>query len=105
MVFYVLYKLLILVAFGYLTFRRVDRPDCYVSDDSDKPSCVRNSPNDINVTYEYMFVIMVTFWLAIIQIVVFIPSMNNSIAKSILFLLFVPEVCLFIFLAIIVFSR
>ena len=66
MVFYVLYKLIILVAFGYLTFRRVDRPDCYVSDESDKPSCVRNSPNDINVTYEYMFLIMVTFWLAII---------------------------------------
>ena len=80
MVIYALYKLIILVIFGYLTFRRVDRPDCYVAEENDKPLCHRTSPNDINVTYEYMFVITVTFWLTILQIIVFIPSIKSSLA-------------------------
>ena len=57
LVVYALYKLIILVFFGYLTFRRVDRPDCYVVEDNEKPQCHRTGDNDINVTYEYMFLV------------------------------------------------
>ena len=105
LVIYALYKLIILVIFGYLTFRRVDRPDCYAAEDNDKPLCHRNSQSDINVTYEYMFLITVTFWLTVLQLIVFIPAIKSSLAQKILLLLFVPEVCLFVFLATVVFSR
>eukprot|EP00355_Strombidium_rassoulzadegani_P004227 CAMPEP_0168621716 /NCGR_PEP_ID=MMETSP0449_2-20121227/7856_1 /TAXON_ID=1082188 /ORGANISM="Strombidium rassoulzadegani, Strain ras09" /LENGTH=64 /DNA_ID=CAMNT_0008662881 /DNA_START=31 /DNA_END=225 /DNA_ORIENTATION=- len=51
------YKVMVLMGFGYLTFRRVERPDCYANNDSIKPNPNREDPADENVTQELMTLI------------------------------------------------
>ena len=36
-----LYKIFVLVGCGYYTFRKVDRPDCFASEESEKPTSKR----------------------------------------------------------------
>jgi hypothetical protein len=45
-----LYKIFVLVGCGYYTFRKVDRPDCYASEESEKPTSKRIEESDKNVT-------------------------------------------------------
>ena len=52
-----LFKIFVIVGSGYYTFRKVDRPDCYASEDNDKPTSKRIEDSDKNVTLEYLLII------------------------------------------------
>eukprot|EP00356_Strombidium_inclinatum_P006563 CAMPEP_0170493940 /NCGR_PEP_ID=MMETSP0208-20121228/14357_1 /TAXON_ID=197538 /ORGANISM="Strombidium inclinatum, Strain S3" /LENGTH=213 /DNA_ID=CAMNT_0010769925 /DNA_START=1 /DNA_END=638 /DNA_ORIENTATION=- len=93
-----LLKLLVLIGFGYFTFRRVDRPDCYASSEKDKPSPSREDDDYENVTWEYMLIIQIGFWLCVIEALLFFPSLKSKTVQNMLCFMIVPDVLLFLYL-------
>ena len=52
-VFVAIFKIFILIAFGYYTFRHSDKPDCYAPEGSSRPTSKRIDETDTNVTREF----------------------------------------------------
>ena len=92
------FKLFVLVGYGYYTFRRVDRPDCYGNSDSGQPSPSRVDDSYENVTMEYLLILEIGFWITLFQFLLFLPSIQSQLVQKILCLLFIPDFALFIFL-------
>ena len=57
LILFIIFKLLIIIGYGYYSFRHVDRPDCYASPDNDKPSNRKEDGSYENVTYQYMLIL------------------------------------------------
>ena len=77
-VFIGIFKVFVLIGFGYYTFRHSDKPDCYAPEDSTKPTSKRIDETDTNVTREFNLVFQFGFWLCIIQAFLFFPSLKSS---------------------------
>ena len=56
LVFIGVFKVLVLIGFGYYTFRDKDKLDCYASDDSKVPQNKRYDDGDKNVSREYYLI-------------------------------------------------
>ena len=102
-VFIGIFKVFVLIGFGYYTFRHSDKPDCYAPEDSTKPTSKRIDETDTNVTREFNLVFQFGFWLCIIQAFLFFPSLKSSTVQKMLCILIVPDVALFVFLNVVVF--
>ena len=57
LVLFIIFKLLVIVGYGYYTYRHVDRPECYASPDNDHPSSKREDDSYENLTWEYMLIL------------------------------------------------
>ena len=77
-IFVIIFKLIILGGFGYYTLRHVDRPDCYASEGSSAPISFPKNDDYENVTAQYMTIIQIGFWLAVIELILFVPSIRKT---------------------------
>ena len=62
------------------------------------PEPRKTTDSDENITFQYMLVIQIFFWVAVFQAILFIPSLKSSTVQSLQTCLFVPDVVLFIVL-------
>ena len=99
-----IYKVFVLIGFGYYTFRHDDKPDCYAPDDSRTPQFKRYDDGDVNVSREFMLVFQFGFWLCMLQAFLFFPSIKSTTVQKLLCVLIIPDIALFIFMNVVVFQ-
>ena len=98
LILFIIFKLLVIIGYGYYSFRHVERPDCYASADNERPSSRKEDGSYENVTFQYMLILQIGFWVAVFQAILLLPSIANKTVQKILLFTLIPDFALFIWL-------
>lgn len=100
----IIYKLFILIGFGYHTFQHHNHEDCYADLESKRPVSTPIDDSNINISFQYSLVFQIGFWISFLQAFLFFPSIKSKMAQKLLCIMIFPDMVLFVCLNVIMFS-